>query len=250
MPLLPKYAGPMKYYGKDNKSVTCRKRSCRNLFIRHRMFAPLMRGISASLSPAGRDSLAFSSWRSLAAANQLLHLNCHAIVLSRNPAAFALRAPHVASLSNVRWVRGSAVDFTVETVAWRNFRLFAKELKFDMVIHLTTESDNYKTLADPASAIKVIVGSTRQALKFAKEVGARRFLFTSSGSVYGLQPSEVTHVLESSAFAADSSDWKSAYAISGSAKLSAEKLSLNLERTLGWKLSSPAVSHFQVQDSR
>jgi len=183
---------------------------------------PMMRGKRLFIT-GGTGFFGLWLLESLAAANQELHLNCQATVLSRNPGAFALRAPQVFSLSNVRWVEGSAVDFSVETVAGK-LGCSPKELTFDMVIHLTTESDNDKTLADPASAIEVIVGSTRQALKFSKDVGARRFLFTSSGSIYGPQPPDVTHMSENSVFAADASDWKSAYAISGSAKLAAEKL--------------------------
>ena len=42
-----------------------------------------------------------------------------------------------------------------------------------------------------------IVGGTRRALEFARRSGARRFLLTSSGAVYGRQPSELTHVPKS-----------------------------------------------------
>jgi dTDP-glucose 4,6-dehydratase len=167
----------------------------------------------------------FGLWllESLAAANRELGLNAEATVLSRDPAAFARRMPHVASLENVLWVRGSAVNFTVGSIA-AELKCRSKDLKFDAVIHLTTEADNERTLADPKAAVEVIAGSTRQALDFSKAVGARRFLFTSSGSVYGRQPQDLANVSEDWPNTADASDKNSAYAISGSAKRVAEEL--------------------------
>src|SRR2546421_12142384 len=50
---------------------------------------------------------------------------------------------------------------------------------------------------DPSLVTDTIVEGTRTALEFAVETGAQRFLFTSSGAVYGRQPSELTHIPES-----------------------------------------------------
>src|SRR5205807_1127641 len=50
---------------------------------------------------------------------------------------------------------------------------------------------------DPSLVTDTIVEGTRTALEFAVETGAQRFLFTSSGAVYGRQPSELTYIPES-----------------------------------------------------
>lgn len=163
----------------------------------------------------------FGCWllETLRAANQRLGLGVEATVLSRDPASFARRAPHLASAA--RWVRGSAVDFTPELVA-RELGTAPGRLVFDAVIHLATEADNTLTVADPAAAVAVIAGSTRQALEFARGVGARRFLFTSSGSVYGRQPPEMERMPEDFPGSAQPAHGSPAYAISGQAKRDAE----------------------------
>jgi nucleoside-diphosphate-sugar epimerase len=57
-----------------------------------------------------------------------------------------------------------------------------------------------------------IVQGTRAALEFAVASGARRFLLTSSGAVYGRQPSEITHLPEDYCGGPDCTSADSAYA--------------------------------------
>jgi dTDP-glucose 4,6-dehydratase len=165
----------------------------------------------------------FGCWllETLLAANQRLSLGIEATVLSRDPAAFARRAPHLAP--GIRWVRGSATDFTPELVG-RELGVAVERLSFDAVIHLATEADNARTLADPTAAVEVITGSTRRALEFAARTGARRFFFTSSGSVYGRQPPELKKMSEDFPGSSDPAHLNAAYAISGKAKRDAEDL--------------------------
>ena len=165
----------------------------------------------------------FGCWllETLLAAKQRLGLGVDATVLSRDPAAFARRMPHLAG--GARWVRGSAVDFTPELVA-RELGVKPERLAFDAVIHLATEADNARTVADPAAAVDAIAGSTRRALEFAAAVGARRFLFTSSGSVYGRQPPEMERIPEEFPGSSEPAHQSAAYAISGRAKRDAEDL--------------------------
>ena len=167
----------------------------------------------------------FGCWllETLLAANRELGLGIEATVLSRDPAAFARRMPGLATAPGIRWVKGSAIDFTPESVA-RTLGVAVESLAFDAVIHLATEADNGRTLADPAAAVDVITGSTRRALEFASAVGARRFLFTSSGSVYGRQPPELGKISEDFTGSSDPAHLNAAYAISGQAKRAAENL--------------------------
>ena len=167
----------------------------------------------------------FGCWllETLLAANRKLGPGIEATVLSRNPAAFARRRPDLATAPGIRWARGSAIDFTPESVA-RALGVAGERLAFDAVIHLATEADNARTVADPAAAIDTIAGSTRRTLEFASAVGARRFLFTSSGSVYGRQPPELDKMSEDFPGSSEPAHLNAAYAISGKAKCAAEAL--------------------------
>jgi dTDP-glucose 4,6-dehydratase len=167
----------------------------------------------------------FGCWilKTLLAANHKLGLGIEATVLSRDPAAFARRTPDLATAPGIRWVKGSAIDFTPESVA-RALGVGGDGLAFDAVCHLATESDNARTLANPAAAIETIAGSTRRALEFASAVGTRRFLFTSSGSVYGRQPPELEKMTEDFPGSSEPTHLNTAYAISGKAKRAAEDL--------------------------
>lgn len=166
----------------------------------------------------------FGRWllETMLAANRKWRAGMEATVLSRDPAAFAGRAPHLAGAPGIRWVKGNVVDFTVEQVA---FALGEDpgRLAYDAIIHLATEADNERTLADPAAAAEVITGGTRRALEFAAATGARRFLFTGSGVVYGRQPEGAAGLTEDAPVDPGASV-RPAYALSGRAKLAAEEL--------------------------
>jgi dTDP-glucose 4,6-dehydratase len=68
---------------------------------------------------------------------------------------------------------------------------------------------------------ETIHGGTRRTLEFARRAGARRFLFVSSGAVYGRQPADCPEVAEDAPFAPDPLDPNSAY---GEGKRAAELL--------------------------
>ena len=167
----------------------------------------------------------FGCWllETLLAANRRFGVGLEATVLSRDPDAFARRLPHLRGAPGLSWVQGSAVDLDAGRVA-KALQRPAAGLTFDAVIHLTTEADNDRTVADPRGAFDVIAGSTRRALEFAAAVKVRRFLFTSSGSAYGLQPPTLAKMPEDFSGSPDATDLTSGYAISGSAKRVAEEL--------------------------
>jgi dTDP-glucose 4,6-dehydratase len=89
------------------------------------------------------------------------------------------------------------------------------------VIHAATEASAKLNEEDPLRMIDTIVTGTRQTLDFAVETGARRFLLTSSGAVYGAQPHNVTHLSEEYTGGPDSTSPRSAY---GESKRLAELL--------------------------
>jgi dTDP-glucose 4,6-dehydratase len=143
----------------------------------------------------------FGRWvlESFVRANDALDLEATAWVLTRDPAAFALKAPH---LAKDRAIRLNGGDFT-------SFE-FPKG-GFYAVLHAATEPEFTPNAGAPLGIFDANVRGTRRVLDFARASGAARFLFTSSGAAYGRQPSEMTHIAEEYAGAPDTMDAGSAY---------------------------------------
>src|SRR4030095_8422444 len=121
---------------------------------------------------------------SLLFANDKLDLGVSAVVLTRDPARFREKAPHLAAHAAVRLLLGNVVRFE------------HPEGRFPFVIHAATERAFAPDAERPLGAFSADVDGTRRVLEFARTHGARRFLFTSSGAVYGKQPSDLTHIPE------------------------------------------------------
>ena len=125
----------------------------------------------------------FGMWllESFAHANDRLALGATATVLTRQPAAFARKAPHLAARPDVRLVAGDVRDFPFPPG------------EFPFVIHAATSTSVANDDAARAAMLDEIIGGTRRVLAFAAQAGARKLLLTSSGAVYGPQPVGVTH---------------------------------------------------------
>jgi nucleoside-diphosphate-sugar epimerase len=164
----------------------------------------------------------FGRWllESLLSANERYDLGVRVVALSRNPDVFSESAPHLAGPA-LSWMRGSVATLSADAFAGAGF---------DAVIHLATEADMQ---ADPASAIGVITDGTRRVLDVAVRTGARRFLFTSSGAVYGPQPPEMELMPETYNGKPDPLDRASPYALPGEAKRQAELLCIEHLRQHG-----------------
>ncbi len=127
-------------------------------------------------------------------------------LLSRDPKGFAARAPHLAA--RFRLVAGDVTSFTARTGDYTH------------VIHAATDASAALNANDPRRMFDTIVQGTRNALDLATASKAR-FLFLSSGAVYGAQPQQVTHVAEDWHGGPDPCDPLSAY---GEGKRAAEML--------------------------
>jgi len=163
----------------------------------------------------------FGRWllESFAFANQRLDLGAQMTVLTRDPVAFKQRLPEVAGQSCLTFVKGDVTDFTLRQV--RGQLPAGHPGTYSFVIHAATEASAQLNENDPLRMIDTIVAGTRRTLDFAAECGAHRFLFTSSGAVYGAQPPDVTHVSEEYSGGPDCNNPRSAY---GEAKRLAELL--------------------------
>ena len=92
------------------------------------------------------------------------------VILSRSPERFAAEHPKLAKQAGVSFVSGDVRDFD------------SPKAPFDAIIHAATSA--VTTLSD-AEMTSVIVEGVRHVADFAKSVGCKTILFTSSGAVYG-----------------------------------------------------------------
>jgi nucleoside-diphosphate-sugar epimerase len=152
----------------------------------------------------------FGKWllESFSFANFRLQLDAEVVVLSRDPDAFLGHYPYFKQ-SAIRFVKGDV----------RNFEFPVG--KVDYIIHAATEASDKLNTEQPLLMFDTIVEGTRHVLDLAKEKNVRSFLMTSSGAVYGKQPSDLTHIPEDYSGVPIPGAPKSAYA---EGKLEAEKL--------------------------
>jgi nucleoside-diphosphate-sugar epimerase len=141
--------------------------------------------------------------------NRALGLGGRMVVLSRAPAAFAERCPHLVSDSAIALYEGDVRKFTFP------------EGRFGCVLHAATETSAREGAEVPLNTLSTIVDGTERVLQFAAACGAGKFLLTSSGAVYGKQPPELTHVPESYSRAPNPLESGNAY---GEGKRTAELL--------------------------
>lgn len=153
----------------------------------------------------------FGCWllESFVWANDKLDLNMSAVVLTRNSDAFQKKVPHLAT--------HPAIKFHIGDVRTFDF----PDGEFSHVIHAATAASAKLNNEDPLLMFDTIVGGTRRTLDFAAQCHARKFLLTSSGGVYGKQPSDMTHISEDYCGGSDPADPRSTY---GEGKRAAELL--------------------------
>ena len=135
---------------------------------------------------------------SLLAANERHALGARVTLLTRDPEAFARRAPQLAAAKGVTLLRGDARDFTLPRE------------RFDAVIHAAADVS-----AGPANAfgqVEVMVSGTQRALELARRSGSARFLLVSSGAVYGRRGAGASPIGESDHGGIDPLDSRSTYA--------------------------------------
>ena len=128
----------------------------------------------------------FGCWllESFAWANDRLGLGAEALVLTRNFEAFQKKVPHLAGRTDIRFQIGDVRDFRFPPG------------RFSHVIHAATAADVKMNAEHPVEMLDIMLTGTRQALDFSVQSGAKQFLFTSSGAIYGPQPPEITRLAE------------------------------------------------------
>lgn len=128
----------------------------------------------------------FGTWllESFARANDTLGLGMRVTVLTRDPAAFARKAPHLAARGDLAFHQGELRAFAFPAG------------RFTHLIHAAADTGVWTKNESAAGLIERISAGMRHLLDFAAAAGVRNFLHISSGAVYGPQPATLTHVPE------------------------------------------------------
>lgn len=144
----------------------------------------------------------FGLWllESLLYANQRLALGARVTVLARDPARFHQKAPHLSGRPDLSIIAGDVRSFACPSDA------------FTHLIHAATESDPAVHARNPLQVLATEVDGTRRMLEFAGRNAGCKFLFTSSGSVYGRQPPDLAHLPETYAGGPAPADPRALYA--------------------------------------
>ena len=131
-------------------------------------------------------------------------------LLSRKPSRFADQYPGLVSYRWLDLVQGDVCDLNS----------LPKGQAFTHVLHAATDSTTGPELS-PRERFKQIYYGTRNVLDLAISSGAKRFLLTSSGAIYGPQPQGEESLSEDSAIHISVNSADNAY---GVGKLAAEHL--------------------------
>ncbi|MDR1243432.1 MAG: NAD-dependent epimerase/dehydratase family protein [Deltaproteobacteria bacterium] len=142
----------------------------------------------------------FGRWmlESLLWANDRLALKTSVTVLARDPKRWQQTAPHLAGHPAVDICRGDILRSTLPNE------------KFSHVLHMAAPSGPDQA-ADPLKLFNVLIHGTERVLDLAVRSGAGRFLYVSSGAVYGRHAKAMSVVEENCREAPDQMDPASCY---------------------------------------
>lgn len=116
--------------------------------------------------------------------NRKLNLNSNIILLTRDKNKFAKKYPWLEQCSEISFLEGDVSSFKFI------------DGNIDYIIHAATEASVKLNLEEPLTMFETIVNGTKRVLEFAKLKNVQSMLFTSSGAVYGKQPSDIENVSE------------------------------------------------------
>jgi len=160
----------------------------------------------------------FGAWllESLVFCNRELDLGVSVTVLSRDPEGFARRMPHVGGERSIRLLKGDVRDlaFPLQEV--------------DYIIHAAAPT-TASAAERPDELLSIQVDGTERMIELAKATGARRFLYISSGAVYGRQAENVSHISEDDFAEPNALDPMDAY---GEGKRASEQMCFSQAREL------------------
>ncbi|MEO6908123.1 MAG: NAD-dependent epimerase/dehydratase family protein [Abditibacteriaceae bacterium] len=158
----------------------------------------------------------FGCWllESLIYANQHFQLNLNATILTRNPERISQQLPHLVNAAELNFIKGDVRDKStfVRLSELTRGEVEARKSTFTHIIHAATPTSALINQTAPLEMFDVIVEGTRTVLNFATQCGKPKVLFTSSGAIYGKQPTNLSHIPEEFSGGPDSLDINSSYA--------------------------------------
>ena len=142
-------------------------------------------------------------------AQRQLQSSAQLVVLSRDPDRARATAPHLFNDASILLIAGDVCNFTPPGG------------QFDLCIHAAADVGDRTRAADHAAVFDSSVTGTRKVLDLALTRGTKRFLLTSSGAIYGVQPPTMEKISETYVGAPDPLQVSAAY---GNGKRAAEWL--------------------------
>lgn len=152
-------------------------------------------------------------------ANDTLGCGIEILALSRSPDKARKFNPMVYDRPDIFLLAGDVCNFSANVGT------------LDLCIHAATEVGDPHHPIDALRVHNTIVQGTRQVLDFCRDHGVSRFLLTSSGAVYGQQPTDISRLSESYRGAPDSLSPAAAY---GNGKRTAEWLTASYAKETGF----------------
>lgn len=145
----------------------------------------------------------FGSWisRSFCHAVSKYGLNAHMTLLVRDVARARLQYPDIANNPAISFVPGDITSFAFP------------EGRFTHCLHLATQSIEPRSPSNALRKVQTNIAGTIRVLNFAAESGIKRFLYTSSGAVYGPQSPKLLHLTEQQPLVCDPASPHEAYAV-------------------------------------
>jgi len=140
--------------------------------------------------------------------NRVANLDLRLVALVAPGIDLRTEAPHLIGLEGVEFVEGDVRSIDHAGVLAQS----ATARTLDAVIHAAIAVDASTIARNPIPTLDSAVDGTRRVLELARASGARRFLFLSSGAVYGQAPAHVHRFEESYRGAPDPTDPMQVYA--------------------------------------
>ncbi|MFZ3231108.1 MAG: NAD(P)-dependent oxidoreductase [Pseudobdellovibrio sp.] len=106
------------------------------------------------------------------------------VILSRDPEKFLNDNEQFLNLKNINFHKGDITSFTFPTGT------------FDFVLHFATPADSTLNINHPDTMASIITAGMQRIIDFAVHSKVKKFLFASSGAVYGIQPHDLSHIPE------------------------------------------------------
>lgn len=136
--------------------------------------------------------------------NENFQANIRVTILTRNPAGFQSKYPHLFQYPHFHFIEGDVLNLPAE--AYQGSGCYSH------LIHAATDASAQLNEENPLQMFDTVVLGTRQILDFAVKEKIPKVLVLSSGAVYGQQPVGVEFVTEDSLSAPDCINAKNTYA--------------------------------------